>query len=134
MCVHSITCNIRRLLRNLLPSLNYIQRRCRHSKVHVARPLQINVHGGSTTGNVQRSKPTWLKRPVHNFILFKHSFRKRWLVGSLRNRATCRARLRSRTTASSGMPHIASSCTSYTHVYLATRGCRCSLGTRPTSR
>ena len=31
----------------------------------VARPLQINVHGGgSTTGNVQRSKPTWLKRPV----------------------------------------------------------------------
>ena len=35
-----------------------------------------------------------------------------------------RARLRSRTTASSGMRHIASSCTSYTHVYLATRGCR----------
>ena len=36
---------------------------------------------------------------------------------------TRRARLRSRTTASSGMRHIASSCTSYTHVYLATRGC-----------
>ena len=33
--------------------------------------------------------------------------------------------------ASSGMHHIYSSCTSYTHVYLATRGCRCSLGTRP---
>ena len=43
-------------------------------------------------------------------------------------RPTCGARLRSRTTASSGMRHIASSCTSYTHVYLATRGCQCSLG------
>ena len=29
-------------------------------------------------------------------------------------------------TASSGLRHIASSCTSYTHVYLATRECRCS--------
>ena len=45
---------------------------------------------------------------------------------SLRKRPTRRARLRSRTTASRGMRHIASSCTSYTHVYLATRGCRCS--------
>ena len=53
----------------------------------VARPLQINVHGGSTTGNVQRSKPTWLKRPVHNFVLFKQPFLKHGLVGSLRNRA-----------------------------------------------
>ena len=35
------------------------------------------------------------------------------------------ARVRSRTTASSGMHHIASSCMSYTHVYLATRGCQC---------
>ena len=48
------------------------------------------------------------------------------LVGSLRIRPTRRARLRSETTASSGMRHIASSCTSYTHVYLAKRGCRCS--------
>ena len=48
------------------------------------------------------------------------------LVGSLRIRPTRRARLRSGTTASSGMRHIASSCTSYTHVYLAKRGCRCS--------
>ena len=31
-----------------------------------------------------------------------------------------------RSTASSGMRHIASSCTSYKHVYLATCGCRCS--------
>ena len=36
--------------------------------------------------------------------------------------------------ASSGMLHIASNCTSYMHVYLATRGCRYSLGTRPTTR
>ena len=49
------------------------------------------------------------------------------LVGSLRIRPTRRARLRSATTASSGMCHITSSCTSYTHVYLAKRGCRCSL-------
>ena len=87
--------------------------------------------GGSTTGNVQRSKPTWLKRPVYNVFLSKRSFRKRerqGLAGSVRNRPTCGARLRSRTTASSGMRHIASSCTSYTHVYLATRGCQCSLG------
>ena len=48
-------------------------------------------------------------------------------MGSLRIRPTRRARLRSGTTASSGMHHIASSCTSYTHVYLAKRGCRCSL-------
>ena len=48
-------------------------------------------------------------------------------MGCLRKRPTRSARLRSRTTASSGMRHIASSCTSYTHVYLATRGCRCSL-------
>ena len=45
-----------------------------------------------------------------------------------------RARLRSRTTASSRMRHIASSYMSYTLVYLATCGCRCSLGTRPTTR
>ena len=51
--------------------------------------------------------------------------------GSLCNRPTCRAR--HRTTASNGMHQIASSCTSYTDVYLATRGCRCSLGTRPTT-
>ena len=55
------------------------------------------------------------------------------LVESLRNRPTCKARLKSRTIGSSGMHHIASSCTSYMHVYLATRGCRCSLGTRPTA-
>ena len=47
-------------------------------------------------------------------------------MGSLRKRPTRRARLKSRTTASSGMRHIVSSYTSYTHVYLATRGCRCS--------
>ena len=46
---------------------------------------------------------------------------------SRHNRLTCRARLRSRTTASSRMCHVASSCTSCTHVYLATRGCRWSL-------
>ena len=45
------------------------------------------------------------------------------------NRPTRRARLRSRSTVSSGMRHTASSCTSniYTHVYLATYECRCSL-------
>ena len=37
-------------------------------------------------------------------------------MGSLRVRPTRRARLRSGTTASSGMRHIASSCTSYTLV------------------
>ena len=47
------------------------------------------------------------------------------LVGSLCNRPTHSARLRCRTTASSGMRHITSSCMSYMHVYLATRGCRC---------
>ena len=35
--------------------------------------------------------------------------------------------LRNGTTASSGMRHIASSCTSYMHVYLATHGCQYSL-------
>ena len=84
---------------------------------------------GQGGGHMQlhpRSKPTWLKRPVHNVLFFKQSFWK-WerqgLVGGLRNRPTCRARLRSRTTASSGMHHITTSCMSYTHVYSATRGC-----------
>ena len=75
-----------------------------------------------------RSKPTRLKRPVHNVLLSKRLFRKRerqGLVGSLCIRPTRRARLGSRTTTSSGMYHITSS-TSYVHVYLATRGCRCS--------
>ena len=67
--------------------------------------------------------------PVHNVLFYKRSFQK-WerqgLVGSLSNRPTCRARLRSRTTASSAMCHIASTCMSYMHVYLATHGCQCS--------
>ena len=58
----------------------------------------------------------------------KWLFRKRerqGLVESLHTMPTRRARLRS-STASSGMHCIASSCTSYTHVYLATCGCWCS--------
>ena len=82
----------------------------------MARPLQIQ--------QAMCKEANQLKRPVHNVFLSKRSFRK-WerqgLVGSLRNRPTCRARLRSRTTASSGMYHIASSCMSYTHMYLATQ-------------
>ena len=85
----------------------------------------------STTTSKRQTNLNWLKRPVHNVLLSKRSFRKRerqGLMGSLCNRPTLRARLRSKTTASSGLCHIASSCTSYTHVYLATRGCRCSPG------
>ena len=90
----------------------------------------MHVNGGGVYNRkvVQpRSKPSWLKRPVYTTFFFPNGCRERQgLVGSLRKRPTRRARLRSRTTASSGMHHIASSCTSYTQVYLATRGCLCS--------
>ena len=79
---------------------------------------------------MQRSKPTWLKRPVaaqqSSFQMVVSETGKTGAGGLLNTHAyrpTCRARLRSRTTASSRMRHIASSYMSYTHVYLATPGC-----------
>ena len=115
-------------------SFTFYQRRRRHFKSGQATAnkrslMHVNGDGGVYNRQVvqPRSKPTWLTRPVHNFLLSKRSYRERQgLVGSLRKRPTLRARLRSRTTASSGMRHIASNCTSYTHLYLATHGCRCS--------
>ena len=55
-----------------------------------------------------------------------------WRVSKIGLRVGNMARLRSRTTAGGGMRHITSSCTTYTHVYLATCGCQCMQSSRAT--
>jgi len=98
-----------------------MQRRHRHFKSGQIKDHSCTVHrgvGDHRSATTSKKEAYLAEKNVHNVLLSKRLFQKQerqGLVGSLRNRPTCRARLRSRTTASSGMRHIASSCTSYTH-------------------
>ena len=132
---------LRAYLNKFLHCMYYaqMQRQHRHFKSGRATANKCAQGGGGGRGLQQamwEANQLGWKELYTTFFFPNGCFRngKDGLVGSLNKRPTCRPRLRSRTTATSGMCHIASSSTSYTHVYLATPGCQCSLGTRPTTR